>query len=581
MIKFILRMVRAFSPLWARLGINPEHLDAILLVKLTMDDRRPNAFNRARQKKQKKEMSNSTWLTIFMSGIMGVFYLFVLSVCADDISGLTFFFLLFMVMLAITLIADFSYVLIDVKDNYIILPKPVNAQTVLMARLLHILIHLSKMVVPMGAPALIYMFVHAGIGGGLLFIADLFLATLMCIFLINAAYLVILKLTTAERFKDIIGGVQIVFSIVLFILYLAVPRMIGSVSISKTFLLERPYLYALPPMWLASLWEVLRYPMGQPLLLWELGAAAFLLAPLSIWIVIRYLAPNFDRKLSGLGSGASETAPGRASAAPGPALTSTQKAVPEKAVRRKGYLAVSGWLTRGRAEATGFEIAWLLSGRNRDFKMKVYPSFAYVFVYFAYFIFLDTKGQGSMADRWQHLPGTKLYILLIYSSSLAMINAITNLAYSDKYKAAWVYYSSPVAVPGQVLTGAVKAMLTKYFIPFYAAVSALAIYIWGAGILPDLLLGFVNVTLFGAFMGAVYLKKMPFSKEFNAGEGTGRFMKGLFILVIPGLVGTGHYLIRQFLPDSQALIWVALVLSGILVWVVYGKYRELSWEGLD
>jgi hypothetical protein len=124
-------------------------------------------------------------------------------------------------------------------------------------------------------------------------------------------------------------------------------------------------------------------------------------------------------------------------------------------------------------------------------------------------------------------------------------------------------------------------MLVKYFVPFYAVISLLAVYIWGSGVLPDLLLGFVNVTLFGAFMGLVYLKKMPFSKEFNAGDGTGRFMKSLFILLIPGLIGTGHYLVRRFLPGSQALIWVGFVLSGILVWVIYSKYRELSWTQLD
>jgi ABC-2 type transport system permease protein len=598
MIKFILRGVRAFSPIWKRLGVNPEHLDAILFVKLTMDDRRPNVYNRARQKKQKSEVSNSTWVTVLMSGFMGAVLLFVFKVCTDDMSGLSLFFLMFMVMLSITLMADFSHVLIDVKDNYIILPKPVNAQTVLMARLLHILIHLSKMVIPMSLPALIYMSIHAGIVGGLLYLLDVILATLICILLINAVYLIILKFTTAERFKDIIGGVQIAFSIVLFTLYMVVPQIMGSINISESSFLDKPYLYAAPPLWLASLWEVLRHPVGQPAVLWAMAAAALVLSPLSIWIVVRYLAPNFDRKLSSLGSGTSETGTygsgaseagaygsgAFAAGTPESGISAPAKGIKRKAgrgIKRKGYLAVSRWVTRGSAEATGFEIAWLLSGRNRDFKMKVYPSFAYVFVYFAYFILINNKDKLSVMERWRHLPSTHLYILLIYSSSLAMITAITNLAYSDKYKASWVYYSSPVAVPGQILTGAVKAMLVKYFVPFYMAVSALAVYIWGSGILPDLLLGIVNVTLFGAFMGFIYLKKMPFSKEFNTGEGTGRFMKGLFILLIPGIIGTGHYLIRRLLPGSQVLIWVALVLSGILVWVVYDRYRELSWAELD
>ena len=38
-------------------------------------------------------------------------------------------------MLAMFLITDFSHILIDVKDNFIILPKPVSSQTFLVARL--------------------------------------------------------------------------------------------------------------------------------------------------------------------------------------------------------------------------------------------------------------------------------------------------------------------------------------------------------------------------------------------------------------------------------------------------------------
>lgn len=567
MIKFLLSLVRAFSPLWIRMGVNPAQLDAILFVKLTMDDRRAGAFNRARQK-QKKAISNSTWITIVMSALMGLIFLFVFFIGGDYVTGLTIYFLMFMVMLSMTLIADFSNVLIDVKDNYIILPKPVNAQTVLMARLLHIMIHLAKIVVPMTLPGIIYLMLRTGFAGGLLFIADAVMATLICVFLINALYLVILKLTSAERFKDIIGGVQIVFSIALFSVYYIAPRLLGSVNLSKASLLGRPYLYPLPPLWLASFWEVLRYPSGQPALLWELGMAAFLLSPLSIWAVVRFLAPSFDRKLSGLGSGTSVAGRGPAAKA--------------EAGKKPVYLRISKGISRGNAEATGFEIAWLLSGRNRDFKLKVYPSFAYVIVYFVYFGLIGKQGSHeSILQRWNDLPSTRLYILLIYSSSLAMISAITNMAYSEKYKAAWVYYVSPAPVPGQILTGAIKAMLVKYFVPFYAAISVLAIYVWGMGVLPDLLLGMANVVLFGVFMGLGYLKKMPFSQEINTGAGSGRFMKGLFILAAPGIVGTGHYLIRRLLPGSQALIWVALLLSLVLIWVVYGKYRELSWKELD
>lgn len=571
MINLILRFIGLFSRLWVRLGVNPDHLDAILRVKLTMDDRRPGAFNRAQQRKSKKEVKNVSWVTIFMAGVMGAFYLYLLiGLATDDISGLTLFFIMFMLMLAITLVADFSYVLIDVKDNYIILPKPVSSQTVLMSRLLHILIHLSKLVLPMSIPGLVYMCIHAGAGGALAYLLDVLLATLMCIFFINAAYLVVLKFTTAERFKDIIGAVQVVFSVFLIIIYLVVPHSLGSVHVDAPFFLNKPYLYWLPPLWLAALWEVLRHPVGQTTVVWGLGIAGLVLSPLSMWVVVRFLAPSFNRRLSGLVGGSGD--------AKAPALT--EKPVTGKTKRAPGYLALSRWLTRGSKEATGFEIAWLLTGRYRDFKMKVYPSFAYVIVYFIYFILIGDKGK-PFVEKWHALPSGRMYILLIYSSSLAMISAIGNMVYSEKYKAAWVYYSSPIEAPGQILTGAVKAMIVKYFVPFYVLICVLAFWIWGMSVLPDLILGFVNILFFGGLLGLMSFRKMPFSAEVNVGQGSGRFMRGLFMLLIPGVIGVCHYLIRRLLPDFQPLIWVFAVLSGVLVWMVYSKYRELSWSQLD
>lgn len=563
--KLILRLVMAFKGLYRGMGVDAGQLEAILQVKLTMDDRRPrNVFGR-NQPQRKKVIRNATLGTVITSLVLGCVYLYFFFLSQDYLTAFTLYFLMFMVMLSITLISDFTDVLIDVKDNYIILPRPVNARTILMARLLHILIHLCRIVVPMMLPGLVYVSVQTGVPGALLFCLDVALATLVCIFAINAVYLVILRVTTVERFKDIIGVVQILFSILVFATYYLGPRLAANLVLAKSSIIGHPWFYPAPPLWLAALWEVLRHPAGQIPLLYVLAAAGAILPPLCIWVVIRFLAPSFDRKLGGLGSGGSGAAPSKG-----------------RSVRRgASYRSVSHWVTRGNTESTGFDIAWLLSGRSRDFKLKVYPSFAYVLVYFFYYVFIG-KDKVSIADKWNHLNETHMYILLIYFSSFAMISAISNLVYSDKYKASWVYYVSPVKVPGEILVGAVKAMLVKYFIPFYAMVSILAFYIWGIGVLPDLVLGLVNVTWFGLLMGFMRLKKFPFSATPNIQAGSGRFIQGLLIIAVPGLVGFGHYLIRSTLPSiSTWLIWLFTALSVILAWLIYGRYREVSWAELE
>src|SRR5687768_13524567 len=131
---------------YTRLGVNYAHLQAILLAKLTMDDRRPNTMMQMRQQKSDKPVTGATIMSMFISAVMGLLYLISFALGNDIIVQLTFYFSLFFFMLSAMLIADFTGVLIDVRDNYIILPKPVSDRTVVVARLLHIFIHICKLV---------------------------------------------------------------------------------------------------------------------------------------------------------------------------------------------------------------------------------------------------------------------------------------------------------------------------------------------------------------------------------------------------------------------------------------------------
>ena len=224
----------ACKTLWIRLGANPDQLEAILRVKLTMDDRKPyTAFGQTQPQKQKKAVRKRSLLTTILFLVVGCGYLAIFATGFDLFTSLSLFFMAFMAILALSLISDFSNLLIDVRDNYILLPRPVNPQTILVVRLLHILIHLSRIVLPMSLPALVYLSITQGPIGGLAFIVDAVFATLLCIFLICAVYLIILRFTTAERFKNIIGGIQVVFTIIVFGSYYIVPRMIGELQLTR------------------------------------------------------------------------------------------------------------------------------------------------------------------------------------------------------------------------------------------------------------------------------------------------------------------------------------------------------------
>src|SRR4051812_48062154 len=116
--QLLLKVILLPQNVYERLGINRVHLRSILTTKLIMDDRRPNSFEQLRQKKSDKPVRLATLVTIFISALMGMFFLVSFSMGKDYTNHLTFYFFMYIVLLSSTLISDFTSVLIDVRDNY-------------------------------------------------------------------------------------------------------------------------------------------------------------------------------------------------------------------------------------------------------------------------------------------------------------------------------------------------------------------------------------------------------------------------------------------------------------------------------
>lgn len=559
--KLFLYLVSLFNPMWKRLGVDVEQLRAILEVKLKMDDRRPNVYSQARQQQKKKEIKNGSWGVIFMSFIMGIFYLYAFFITHDHFLQMLIWFSLFMMMMSTTLIADFTSVLIDVKDNFVILPKPVNDKTVVVSRMMHIVIHISKIVVPMMLPVLVYLFISEGFIAAIWFIILALLLSMLSIFLINAVYLVALQLTTPQRFKEILNYIQMILSVSLFAIVYLAPRMLRNVDLATIRLSDYPWLNLIPVTWFAGAWQAVTDGIYTPQYL-AFIAISFIVPFASLWLVINVFAPSFNRKLAMLGGSGTDA---------GPAAEKTKTV----AASVPWYKRFARLLTRGSQEQLSFELVWLITGRSREFKLKVYPSLAYVVIYFIYFFVSGEKT--SVGEKWKQLPETKMFIFLIYSSSFAFITAISNLVYSDKFKSAWVYFAAPLENPGQLLMGAFKASLLKFFVPFYLFLSVFSLWVWGVKILPDLTLGFFNVIVINLAFAFLYLRRLPFSAELNIKQSAGTFIKGMLILIIPGIIGVGHYFIAGY-------IWLVLIfglMSFAALYLLYTKYRETGWERLE
>src|ERR1700712_2338443 len=154
--KIFLSFIAFFNPILEKAGVNTDQLHQILKVKLMMDDRRPNAMFAARRSvKTNNGNVKNPLLVSFFTVLMGVFIGLVLFLNKTAYLGQTLYFLIFMVLMALTLISDFTTVLIDVRDQFILLPRPVNDRTIAVSRIMHISIYVLRLALLQGLPGII------------------------------------------------------------------------------------------------------------------------------------------------------------------------------------------------------------------------------------------------------------------------------------------------------------------------------------------------------------------------------------------------------------------------------------------
>lgn len=551
--KFFLAIVMSLSGLWRTAGADTEQLRAILTAKLKMDDRKPLAYRKA---KEGKEYNYSTLLNMLIHVVTGLMYTFPLFIFSDTIVAMYVYFTIFLFLLTFSLITDFSNVIIDSSDKYVLVPRPVNDRTIFLSRNLYVFIYLLRIVLPMSLPGWVVLAISHGWPTALLFPFTILFMTFISLFLVNGVYLLILKISKPERFKNIIGGFQIAFTIFIIILYNLLQSISQKPEVQHLDISQYDWVRFTPPYWLAACWSWIGYKAVLPGTVW-LGLLAVVFPVFCLWFTLKFLAPSFGRKIAAID---------------GVEVHELSPAKPAKRSRSTMANKLANLFVKTDAGRAGFIMAWWQTSRSRSFKMKVYPAFAYVPIYFVYMLFLNDE---SFSDIIAALPRTKIHLFLLYMSAFAMMQALNYVTVSDQYKAAWIYYSAPVSVPGHVLTGAFKALWVRYCLPFLLFIGAIVVYIWGADAIIDVLLAAINVTVFTVCVMRTTNRSFPFSqKEQMKNAGMKGFFRGLLTMVLIAVMGFAHY----FLSVFWWLKILFIILSSIFLWLVWDSCLNTSWQ---
>jgi ABC-2 type transport system permease protein len=541
-----LRLLDFFRSSFEKSGVDYPIMRRLLQVKLTMDRRRvPTLFSQSARKKQSETSEQnsfikSLWVYLLLGLIMVPFIL----MGQNYIFQMSFVFGILMFMTMTSMIADFSSVLLDVRDRNIIGSKPVSRKTSSMAKIIHISIYLFFLTGSLAFASLVTAFIKNGILFFLLFVLEIVLMDVLIIALTALLYLLILKFFDGEKLKDIINNVQIVLSITLAVGFQLVGRSFDFLNIHFEFQARWWQTFVIP-FWFGAPFEWLLQGQGTPQFI--LFTILAFVMPLIAILIYSKLMPAFEQNLQKL-------------------LNHN----PRKRKRNQFLLkSISKFICSDKDERTFFQFAIHMMIHERDFKLKVYPSIGFSLIFPFIFILNKLKEDGLSG-----LASSKFYIC-IYVCAMMIPTVLMMLKYSAQYKGAWIYKTVPFQNARSIFKGTIKAFIVRLFLPVFIIESILFMLLFGIRIFPDIIIVFLNCLLYTVICFHFLRKSLPFSEPFEAMQHNESFtVFGLVMLIT--VLGGIHFALT-FWDGSLYPYMAALLITNLIVW---RKGFNITWEKL-
>ena len=338
-----------------------------------------------------------------------------------------------------TLIAESSTLLFDPRDHDILGHRPIHPRTLLLARSLA----LVAMALLLGlALNLVPMFTGLAARGArpwfpLAHLVVLLVMTLFCAGAVVFVYALLARFVSRRTFDTIASWSQVAVTALLIVSYQMVPRLMDRLE-GLRIEAAHPLLMALPPTWFAALAMALMGADTGPRTL-AMAAAAVVVTAALAWTANRYLAEGYARQVAALGESVAR-APAEQRTRPQPA-----------AAARAG--ALLRLLIPDPVERGAFRLARAYLARDRDMRMRIYPSLAMIVV-FPLLALVDPEGSARYAP-----------VISVFMVGTLPATAMMTFKMSPQYQAAELFRYAPIHGTASLFHGFRKAMMLFLVLP--------------------------------------------------------------------------------------------------------------------
>jgi ABC-2 type transport system permease protein len=551
MIRFLLSFFIPFRWFIEKMGADYNQFIQILKLKLTIDNRSVRGFNKRAEKTQRNMLIRQSITQIVFGGLFGIF----LTIIKSPFTFYYFAHIFLMVLMAMSIISEFTTILFDTSENVILQPLPIKGNTLSLARNAHVFIYLMLMAFNFSIVWIFIAIFKFGFVSCLLFVFTIFLNVLFTLFLANILYLGIMRLASGERLKNLLMYFQIAIAILFMAGYQFGMKLVDTSNIKDMVLPVQWYTFLVPPAFFSGFIEsltTLNFDLRHVAFLLE----AIVLPVIAIYITGKYLTPVFNRKLMDLEQG-----------------DRNSKVVTKTARINLLYKIMSVLFVYNNEERASFRLMWKMAGRERLFKQTFLPSVGYIIIMIIVPFFSKPVPINELVkgDRYLFL----LYILMFISATLP-----ASLLTGNNQNATWIFKTIPVLSPANIFKGTIKAAFAKFFIPIFLVAGIAVCSIWGIRVFPDvfivLMATYLSTLLFYYFQNPGF----PFSVEKVANQGGAAMLKIFIIMALAGASGFLHkFLLHLFDYANLILIPVYAVIILYINRIIV--YRKITWKVVD
>jgi hypothetical protein len=460
-----------------------------------------------------------------------------------------------MAMMAMMIISEFTSILFDTSENVIIQPLPIKGNTISLARNAHVLLYLSLMAFNLSVISIAVAIFKFGVVSALVFSFTILLNVLFTLFLANMLYLVIMRLASGEKLKNILMYFQIFIAIAFMLFYQFGVNMVDKTHIRDMILPVYWYTYLVPPAFFSGLVESFTSSVFD----WQhlvFIAEALIIPTVAIYLTGKYLTPVFNRKLMDLEQG-----------------DRVSKIKVETARKSLWYRMMLGIFVHRQEEIAPFKLVWIMTGRERMFMQTFLPSLGYILIMIAVQFFRKSFDMNEIvhSDR---------YLLILYSFMFIGATLPTSLLNGNNQHAAWLFKTVPLSSPASYFKGFIKAAFARFFVPFYIVLSVVICIVWGYKVIPDVFIALMAIYLITMLFYFIQNPSFPFAQDKIATQGGAAFIKIMGLMAIAVALGFLHYFLLKW--SGFAVLLLIPMYLGIIYYVnrIF-VYKKISWKEVD